>query len=116
MKVIIAGGRDFDDYGLLKHICDHMLQNHKEDLIIVSGCARGADTLGEQYAKDNGYLIKPFKANWDKYGKAAGHIRNSQMAEYADALIAFWDGSSKGTKNMIDQAYKNTLKVHVENY
>jgi hypothetical protein len=108
MKIIIAGSRTYNDYELLKRVCDETLSLITE---IVSGTANGADKLGERYAKEKGYPIKQFPADWNKYGKSAGYIRNKQMAEYADALIAFWDGKSKGTKHMIDLAKLNNLKI-----
>ena len=114
-RVIIAGGRDFDDFRLLCKVCMHMLQN-KTNVVIVSGTANGADKLGEQFARFMGYPIKQFPANWDEFGKAAGHIRNREMAEYSDALVAFWDGESKGTSGMIGEAEKRNLKVKVELY
>lgn len=87
-------------------------QNHIE-IEIVSGTANGADKLGEKYANEKGYLLKKFPADWDKYGKSAGFKRNVEMSNYADALIAFWDGKSKGTKHMIDLAKRYELKVKV---
>lgn len=111
MKIIIAGGRDFSDFEKLKASVDDAVSNINSNIEIVSGTARGADLLGEQYAKNHGYNIKQFPAEWDKYGKAAGYRRNSQMAKYADMLIAFWDGSSKGTQHMINLAKKEGLKV-----
>jgi len=115
MKVIIAGGRNFRDYDKLRESCDNILVNQKE-IEIVSGTAAGADTLGERYAQEKGYEVKKFPAQWDLYGKSAGYKRNQQMAEYADGLIAFWDGKSKGTKHMIDIANKMGLKVRVIRY
>lgn len=115
MKVIIAGGRDFVDYDKLCRACDYYLQNQKE-IEIVSGVAKGADQLGEKYAKERGYPLKQFPAYWNKYEKRAGYIRNSKMAEYADALIAFWNGESRGTKDMIRQAKENKLKIRILNY
>ena len=112
MKVIIAGGRNFNDYENLCQICDKALSKQTE-IEIVSGTAKGADKLGEKYANENGYPIKQFPADWDKYGKSAGYKRNEEMAKYADALIAFWDGKSKGTKHMIDLAKRYKLKVKV---
>jgi hypothetical protein len=109
MKVIIAGSRDFNDYNLLKNNCDVLLSLTKENIEIVSGGARGADSLGERYAQENNLELKIFPADWS-IGKGAGFIRNKQMADYSDALIAFWDGKSKGTKMMIDLAKKNELK------
>lgn len=110
-KVIIAGSRDFHDFELLEAECDRILGDEKVE--IVSGRARGADRLGETYAYNKGHKIKTFEADWDKYGKAAGYKRNAEMAEYADVLIAFWDGLSKGTKHMIDLAKEKGLIVHV---
>jgi len=101
-KVIIAGGRDFDDYQMLENNCNHLLKDKFPDIEIVSGKARGADRLGERYAENYLLDVKEFPADWDIHGKAAGYIRNKQMGEYSDALIAFWDMKSKGTKNMID--------------
>lgn len=114
-KVIIAGGRDFNDYDLLSYKLNRILKN-KTDIQIVCGMARGADSLGERYAKENNYLIKEFPANWDKYGKAAGYIRNKEMAEYADACVCFWDSKSKGTKHMIDLATEQGLDLRIIPY
>jgi len=116
MKLIIAGGRNFTNYQKLKQTCDHLLQNQTNIEIVSGAYYKGADKLGEQYAKERGYKITQFPANWNKYGKAAGPKRNQQMANYADALIAFWDGKSKGTKNMIDLAKQGGLKVNVHYY
>ncbi len=115
-RVIVAGGRDFSDYVLLKQTMDILLSNIKEDITVVCGKARGADTLGEQYAKERGYAVAYFPADWDKYGKAAGFIRNEQMAQNADALVAFWDGRSRGTRNMIELARQYNLKVRIKRY
>ena len=115
MKIIIAGGRNFRDYDKLRESCDNILVNQK-DVEIVSGMAAGADTLGERYAQEKGYEVKKFPAQWDLYGKSAGYKRNQQMAEYADGLIAFWDGKSRGTKHMIDIATNKGLKVRVIRY
>ena len=99
MKVIVAGGRDFDNYD---YLCETL--NNLDFIIseIVCGCASGADSLGERYAKENGISVKYFPANWGILGKHAGPIRNLEMAQYGDYLVAFWDGKSAGTKNMID--------------
>ena len=115
MKVIVAGGRDFEDYVLLSTELNIFLEN-ESDIEIVSGGASGADYLGNKYAVFNRYNIKYFPADWANKGRTAGHIRNQQMADYADALIAFWDGKSKGTKDMIDKANKKGLKVVIVNY
>lgn len=110
MKVIIAGGRDVTDYFAVKaaYIKSGFIAEE-----IVSGGARGVDYLGEVFAKNAGIPVKRFPADWNKYGKRAGPLRNLEMAEYADALIAVWDGESKGTANMIMQAEQHGLKVFV---
>lgn len=114
-KVIIAGGRDFSNYETLKKACDKILVN-SDCMEIVSGTARGADQLGERYAKEKGYMIKRFPADWNTHGKKAGFLRNKEMAEYADALIAFWDGSSRGTNHMINLAKQQGLRVAIVHY
>lgn len=116
MKVIIAGSREFNDSALLFSECDLVLKNRTFDIEIVSGTARGADRLGEDYAKTRDFSIKQFHADWNKHGKSAGYIRNKEMAEYADMLIAFWDGKSRGTKHMIDLAQEAGLKIKVVHY
>jgi cyanophycinase-like exopeptidase len=116
-RLIVAGGRDFADYELLKTKLDIALRNRVEEgVTIVSGTARGADKLGEQYAKERGYTIDSHPADWDKYGKSAGYIRNKEMAQNADGLMAFWDGKSRGTQHMINLAKEHGLKVLVVNY
>lgn len=119
IKVIIAGTRDFNDYAFFKKNVDYFLQGinpNNEEIEIVSGNARGADKLGERYAKEHNLPVKLFPANWDKYGKRAGYLRNQEMANYSDVLIAFWDEKSKGTKHMIDIAKKQDLTVIVVGY
>lgn len=116
MKLIIAGSRNFTDYKKLCQICDHILQDQTNVEIVSGAYYKGADKLGEQYAKEHNYPIKQFPADWARYRKAAGPKRNEEMAIYADALIAFWDGKSKGTKYMIDLANSNGLKVWIVSY
>ena len=117
-KVIIAGSRGFSNYKLLKEKCNEYLREKRKEynIIIISGGARGADTLGEKYAQDEGFSLEVFPANWNKFGKSAGFIRNEQMAEVADALIAFWDGKSHGTKHMVEIMENKKLLVRVVNY
>lgn len=111
-----AGGRDFDDYQLLKATMDKLLCNITDEITVVCGQAKGADTLGEQYAMEKGYTIDYYPAQWKLYGKRAGYLRNEQMAQNADALAAFWNGESRGTKNMIELAKRYGLKVRVKRY
>lgn len=117
-KVIIAGCRDFSDYDLLREKCLYYLQNIRQthNVVIVSGHASGADALGERFATEQNFQTIVMLADWDKYGRSAGPKRNTQMAEVADALIAFWDGQSRGTKNMIEIAKQKGLNVKVVNY
>lgn len=116
MKLIIAGSRNFDNYELAEKIIDFYIERNKvntRELEIISGGAKGADRLGEEYAEKYGIKLTRYKANWVKYGKQAGIVRNSQMAKEGDALIAFWDGMSRGTKNMIETALRRKLDVYV---
>lgn len=117
-KVIIASSRGFSNYKLLHEQCNKFLREKRKthNIIIISGGAHGADKLGEKYSQDEGFALEVFKANWDKYGKSAGFRRNEQMGEVADALIAFWDGKSHGTKHMIDIMNNKNLEVRVINY
>lgn len=110
MKVIIAGGRDFTNYALVE---DAIKCSAFEITQVVSGKAKGVDTLGEVWALANNVPVEAFPADWSQHGRAAGPIRNREMAEYADALIAIWDGESKGTANMIQQARNKKLNVFI---
>ncbi len=116
-RVIIAGSRDFNDYQLLRDKCDAILSSKRQDsnIIIISGTARGADRLGERYARERGYEIRQFPADWLNDEKKAGPIRNAKMADNADALIAFWDAQSRGTKNMIETAKRKGLFIRTIN-
>lgn len=118
LKVIIAGGREFADYDLLKRVCNHMLSVVKEtsQVTIVSGGARGVDKMGERYAKEFGINLIIMNADWEKHGKSAGYKRNQEMANVSTHLIAFWDGKSRGTKHMIDIAKRDGLKSHVVDF
>lgn len=107
MKLIVAGTRTFNDYNLVK-VTLSVITNITE---IVSGKAAGADSLGEQYAIEHNIPIKEFPADWLYYGKQAGILRNKQMGDYADELVVFWDGSSRGTSHMIS-VMKNLNKPY----
>lgn len=109
MKVIVCGGRSLNDYELVKSTLDEAAANIKIDEI-VCGEARGADSLGKQWAIENGIHVASFPADWDRYGKSAGARRNEEMGNYADYVIAFWDGKSTGTKHMIH--YMEQLGKH----
>lgn len=110
MRTIIAGSRDIVNFNLLKEAitkCDWV------PTVVISGTARGADQLGEDWAEENNIPVERFPANWELYGKRAGYIRNEQMADNAEALIALWDGASRGTWHMINIAKAKGLKVYV---
>jgi hypothetical protein len=117
-RLIIAGGRNFNDYPLLRDNCNILLSQkmNTHNVIIISGTCRGADLLGEQYARENNLPVYRFPANWKKYGKTAGYLRNRKMAEKADALVAFWDGKSRGTANMITLARGRQLQIRIIRY
>ena len=119
-RLIIAGTRTFNDYELLRAYCDMKLSRkirEGEQIEIVSGaCPSGADYLGEKYAAERGFSVRLFPADWQQYGRRAGAVRNRQMAQYGNALIAFWDGKSKGTKIMIDEARAAGIIVCVKQY
>jgi hypothetical protein len=101
VKVIIAGSRNIIAYpGLIQRAVE---QSNFKVHEVVSGTARGIDRLGECWAVQYDKPIRRFPADWDNLGKSAGFRRNEQMADYADALIAVWDGQSNGTKHMISQ-------------
>lgn len=110
MNVIIAGSRTYEDYDVL---LDCIEQANINITKVISGGASGVDKLGERYAQENNKMLEVHLAQWNKHGKAAGPIRNRQMAAVADGLIALWDGKSPGTKNMIDEANKKNLVVYV---
>jgi hypothetical protein len=125
MKTIIAGSRWITNYDV---VCQAIEESGFEITEVVSGTANGADTLGENWAEANDVPVKPFPADWknlkvkgavirqNKYGKynaAAGHLRNERMAKYGEALIALWDGVSRGTASMITLARKYELKVYI---
>ena len=113
MKVIIAGSRSLIKISAIREAIEKSGFDITE---VVSGCAIGADSLGEYYAKMNNIPIKQFPAPWDQYGKAAGAIRNARMADYADAAIVVWDGVSKGSKHMIKQMHEHRKPCYVHVY
>jgi predicted Rossmann fold nucleotide-binding protein DprA/Smf involved in DNA uptake len=113
MKVIIAGSRDIPEK-VSRELIELTIKDSELDVTeVVSGGARGVDTHGENWAFDNNIPVRKYLADWDKYGRGAGMIRNRMMAAYADALIAIWDGQSRGTENMIKTAKQLGLMVYV---
>jgi hypothetical protein len=133
IRIIIAGSRTFDDYKKLKTESFRIIRDlaqkltgkstiDKKLLTIISGMADGADQLGVKFATEFELKLKEYPANWDRYGRRAGYMRNVDMAKFATeegvdgVLIAFWDGQSKGTKHMIDTARKMNIETYVINY
>jgi hypothetical protein len=119
-KLIVAGSRNYNDYSEFKKLIDDNMRrilkvNNASDIEFVSGGCRGVDKMGEKYAEENGMNVKVFEADWEKYGKSAGPIRNSEMADYGDALIAFFNGESKGTLDMINKAKKKKMPITIIN-
>ncbi|MBO5020633.1 MAG: DUF2493 domain-containing protein [Clostridia bacterium] len=116
-RVVIAGSRNYTNYEEAKEYIDFCLSDikKKNNIVIISGKARDADAIGEQYAKENGFNIEKYPADWVKYGRSAGPIRNRQMAQICDFVICFWDEKSRGTKTMIELArkYNKPIKIKI---
>ena len=115
-RVIVSGSRGFNNYSLLKSVLDNLVSLVDDQIVILSGKSRGADSLGEVYASRNNIRVISYPADWNNLGKSAGFIRNVEMARNADALVAFWDGESRGTAHMISEANRFGLRVKVVNY
>jgi hypothetical protein len=115
MRVIIAGGRNIRDYSLVVAAIEE--SGWKDQITeVVSGGANGVDKLGERWAMDNLLYVRRFNANWKLYGNRAGPIRNGHMAKYADALILVWDGESKGSKSMKEQAERVGIPIREKKF
>ncbi|MGN0172029.1 MAG: DUF2493 domain-containing protein [Acutalibacteraceae bacterium] len=114
-RIVVAGCRDYEEYDDAKEYIEMCIEKIREKytLVFLSGGCRGADMLGERYAKENGFCIERYPADWQKYGKSAGPKRNLQMAKVCDYVICFWDGKSRGTASMISYAkeLKKPLKI-----
>lgn len=119
-KLIVAGGRDFNDEDAVVSAINIYIEAgviaDEPDLEIVSGMAKGADTIAYEIAKENGLTCHEFPADWKANGKRAGFMRNVDMSNFADGLLAFWDGESKGTKHMIDVMRSQGKPVYVFQY
>lgn len=115
MKIAVVGGRDFTDYDLVK---SSILDNYNLDDLseVVSGGAKGADSLGAKFAKEYNLKLTEFKPDWKKYGRGAGFVRNKLIIEHADVVFAFWDGKSKGTANSINIAKRSNKTLRVISY
>lgn len=113
MRTIVAGGRLFTNLAVAYAVLDSLVTAGD---VIISGHCSGADMIGEMYAHNHSLQVELYPADWKKYGKASGPIRNEEMAKTANRLIAFWDGKSKGTKSMIGLAQKHGCEVFVFDY
>lgn len=124
ISIIICGGRHFENYQMLKSTVDKYLENNGilyEEVEIVSGHCQGADMLGERYANEHGCSLRVFSAEWTKYGRAAGPIRNKQMVDYLTTtekglVVAFVSDNTRGTRNTIAQAQKLDIETIVTEY
>lgn len=110
MKVIIAGTRSGVPH---RTLIDAIFQSGFTVTEVVSGAAQGVDTQGEEWARNNNIPVTRFPADWNGLDRKAGPLRNAQMANYAEALIAIWDGKSTGTKNMINQSKRCGLDIYI---
>jgi hypothetical protein len=115
MRLIVAGSRTFSNKEKVFKNLDNIYK-HFPELEIVSGLAKGPDSFGKQWAAVNRVPCHEFPANWDKYGKRAGFVRNEEMAHFGDAALIYWDGKSPGSKSMIKLANEAGLKVAVVYY
>lgn len=111
--VAVIGSRTFRAYGMLEERLDYFLQNVERPITIVSGGANGCDTLARLYANKRGFEVIEYLPDWDKFGKSAGFIRNKDIVERADMLVAFWRDRSKGTKSSIDLAIKKGIPYRI---
>ncbi len=116
-RIIVPGSKSFNNYPLEERVLNELLPQYGEDIEIVSGHAEGADRFGEIYAERHNIKCAVFPAQWEKYGKKAGPIRNSQMIKYAKeqepAIIAFWNGHSKGTLDTLVKAMNDSIPTTI---
>lgn len=119
--IIVAGSRNFNDYFYLEKVLLGILNVEEDDITIISGCAKGADYLGSKFALNHNCKLIQMPARWDKFGKSAGIIRNKEMLNYLKEnkntsyvfVVAFWDGKSRGTKNMISITQEAGIETKV---
>ena len=116
MNIIVAGSRTFDDYDLLRSKLDYYFSNKGNDIQIICGEAEGADQLGKKYAEEKGYNVLSFPNQSEIFGSFAKYKRNREMARTADALVAFWDGESKGTAQLIQVMKEADKPIRVVYY
>ena len=112
MKLAVVGSQTFSSYDTLSIVLDEIRKLY-EITVIVSGGAKGADSLAEIYAADNNITTDIYPAEWDKYGKGAGFIRNKTIWDNSDLGVAFWDGKSKGTAHSFKLSEKQSKILYV---
>jgi len=120
LKIVVAGCRYYNDYHESANKLDDIITAIPKDekITFISGKCRGADRIGEEYARKNGYEIEYFSADWKRYGRAAGPIRNKEMVKSADLIVCFWDEESRGTKSLIEicrKLNKKTVIIRIKN-
>ena len=115
INIVIGGCRNYNDYDYFFNSVHYYLSSvcSKYDIVIISGGCRGTDKLAQRYAFEKGYKFEECVAEWGKYGRSAGPIRNRKMVTKADCVIAFWDGKSKGTGNLIDFAKEFNKPIRI---
>ena len=112
MKLAVVGSRGYDDYEGLNKVLSTLMTHHNISLLI-SGGAKGADSLAERFAEENGIKTKIIIPDWAKLGKKAGPMRNSDIVKRADLVVAFWDGESKGTLDTIKKTKRANKDIIV---
>lgn len=112
MRIIIAGSRSFDDYALLCKTMDRLVAKLSK-VIVISGTAKGADSLGEKWAYSRWHTVERYHPDYSKHGKSAPLIRNTEMVNNAEAAVLFWDLESTGTEDLIKKARKKGLRVKI---
>ena len=115
-KLLVAGGRDFNDYQMLSKFIWDFANATDDEISIISGMAKGADSLAVKWAKENNVELYEFPANWNGLGKKAGYMRNTEMGNFADGALIFWDGQSRGTEHMINYMEQLKKPVVIVNY
>lgn len=110
MRVAIVGSRDYPN---LEHV-DAYVESLPTDTVVVSGGARGVDTRAAARARERGLCVEEYLADWERFGRAAGMIRNKKVLDVCERVVAFWDGSSRGTAHTIREAIKRGLRVEVK--
>lgn len=114
MRVVIAGSRSFDNYQLM---CAVLRKNRILPTAVLSGCARGADALGERWAEERGVPVERYPADWERWGRSAGPRRNIEMLDtQPERIVVFWDGHSRGTKHLMQAAFDRQIPTTVCHY